>query len=273
MRLSELFQKVANNEGAGIVLQRIGKFRESAEAFENAGLWQRAAYCYERAGDNARAVEMRCRTEEPIRPQKQAASTIADGRNPFVLEDTGTQSQLGEQQNIQFDSDEATVAITDQAAQKIAIAEKVKEDPTTSRHWQVYAKSRFVEELSKAQKKAFWDIGSIVSYQKADTILAINSEASGMYFILEGEVSCQRKKAGNIIEVDTMTSPSTFGEFWLLIEAPSEVRFVAKSPVTVLQVARGDFNELLDKNGAIARILYKRFSRHLVAKLINSSKK
>ena len=60
----------------------------------------------------------------------------------------------------------------------------------------------------------------------------------------------------------------SFGELWLLMEQPTNVRFVSSEESQLLTIKRADFNELLDKNGAIARLLYKRFTSKLLKKLV-----
>ena len=52
------------------------------------------------------------------------------------------------------------------------------------------------------------------------------------------------------------------------MEQPTNVRFVSSEESQLLTIKRADFNGLLDKNGAIARLLYKRFTSKLLQKLV-----
>ena len=131
----------------------------------------------------------------------------------------------------------------------------------------------FLEELDFSQKKQLWDTGSTQAFLPGSVILDYHAEPAGVYFILSGEVACHRILDGRDTEVDTMKPSESFGEFWLLVEMATEVKFLAKTETRILVIDRQAFNQLLDKNGTIARKLYKRFTQKLVGKLITHQNK
>lgn len=115
-----------------------------------------------------------------------------------------------------------------------------------------------------------WKIGKSQNYLPGSIILDFEAEPAGVYFILSGEIACHRKKEGGIQVVDKIQSPATFGEFWLLVDLPSEVRFTAEKECQIHLVERAMFHDLMDRNGTIARKVYKRFTKRLVGKLLTS---
>jgi CRP-like cAMP-binding protein len=86
--------------------------------------------------------------------------------------------------------------------------------------------------------------------------------------IVQGSVACFKQVAGKETYVDQMGEAESFGELWLLADQPTAVRFVATKPTRIRVVGRDAFNELLDKDGTIARKVYKRFTLRLLKRLL-----
>ncbi|MBF0440794.1 MAG: cyclic nucleotide-binding domain-containing protein, partial [Oligoflexales bacterium] len=106
-----------------------------------------------------------------------------------------------------------------------------------------------------------------------DIIIEYNTEPRGIYFIISGVIEYFRKESGIERRVDRVVAPTSFGEFWLMIDSPTKVKIIAEEPCIVYLVSRESFNDLLDKNGAIARKLYKRFTERLINRFLISENK
>ena len=98
--------------------------------------------------------------------------------------------------------------------------------------------------------------------------LTYNDEPKGVYVIVQGSVSCYRVVNGKESYVDQMGESESFGELWLLADQPTAVRFVAAKNTRIRVVGRDTFNDLLDKDGLMARKLYKRFTMRLLKRLL-----
>lgn len=143
---------------------------------------------------------------------------------------------------------------------------------TTSKysHPPAFRAAKFFEDLDNEQIELIWELGYSKTYKKGDVVVDFNDEPKGVYFILTGEVSANRIVDGNEEEIDRMSAPSTIGEFWLLVDIPTQVKFISINQTLIHIIPREPFNSLLDKQGNIARKLYKRFTQRLIRKLLNN---
>lgn len=132
----------------------------------------------------------------------------------------------------------------------------------------VFDRSSFLHDLDQDQKGKLWEIGQTVTYDREETILTYNDEPTGIYIILAGAVRCFKQQGNKETYLDEMGETESFGELWLLAEHPSAVKFVANAQTSVHIIERGPFNALLDKDGAVARKLYKRFTHRLLRRLL-----
>ena len=143
---------------------------------------------------------------------------------------------------------------------------------TTSKysHPPAFRAAKFFEDLDNDQIELIWELGYSKTYKKGDVVVDFNDEPKGVYFILNGEISANRMMAGTEEEIDRMSAPSTIGEFWLLVDIPTQVKFISINQSLIHIIPREPFNSLLDKQGNIARKLYKRFTQRLIRKLLNT---
>ena len=133
---------------------------------------------------------------------------------------------------------------------------------------EVFNRSGFMQDLDNDQKQKLWNIGRTITYGKEETIITYNDEPGGIYIILTGNVNCYKQQGTKETYLDEMGEAESFGELWLLAEHPTAVKFVAKANTTVHIIERAGFTELLDKDGAVARKLYKRFTHRLLRRLL-----
>jgi tetratricopeptide (TPR) repeat protein len=133
----------------------------------------------------------------------------------------------------------------------------------------IFHSARFFSELDFEQKNKLWSIGETRVFAEGDTILDFNDEPSGVYVIVQGQIDVFRQVRSREKYVDRMREGESFGELWLLADQPTTVKFSAAKPVKVHVIERGPFDELMDKDGTLARKLYKRFTMRLLRRLLS----
>jgi tetratricopeptide (TPR) repeat protein len=131
-----------------------------------------------------------------------------------------------------------------------------------------FHKSKFLADLDADQKTKLWNIGYTASFGNGDVVLTYNDEPKGVYIITEGSVYVFRSQGGREQVIDTIGASESFGELWLLADQPTAVRFVAATPAKIRVITREAFTELLDKDGTIARKVYKKFTMRLLKRLL-----
>ena len=133
-----------------------------------------------------------------------------------------------------------------------------------------FHKIEFLQNLDYSQKNKIWDISQQLTFEKGDIIIDFNCETRGIYFLTTGSIEYY-KKSNDIEQMsDSAKAPTVFGELWLMVDLPTKVKIIAKEHCVIYLADRESFNDLLDKNGAIARKLYKRFTERLINKFIIS---
>lgn len=156
------------------------------------------------------------------------------------------------------------------------VAPRVARDPAGfDDNKTAFHKSKFLADLDVDQKNKLWSIGYTISYGNGDVVLTYNDEPKGVYIITEGSVYVFRSQGGREQVIDTIGASESFGELWLLADQPTAVRFVAATPAKIRVITREAFTELLDKDGTIARKVYKKFTLRLLKRLLapqNNSK-
>jgi CRP-like cAMP-binding protein/tetratricopeptide (TPR) repeat protein len=288
--LGALFSNVGAYEYSGMVYERMAEFDKAGESFEKGELFERAAYCYERAMNKTKATEMQImstqrgtrnitnskaadasRAPEPAKPKAPQKPV-----NPFSIQDTSTNAlvHMEGRGDAKAPSQPSVPLPTDAYLKKSSIADipsqPAKPEPDRAYNWDAFLQAEFLVDLSTPEQELLQDICKAREYPKGSVILEFDHEPIGIYFLLRGTISVwKRDGSGNEFEADKLEESDTFGELWLLMDQPSRVKFVAQSTVQVGWIKRADFEMLMDKNGAIARKLYKRYAMRLVTKLVN----
>ena len=139
--------------------------------------------------------------------------------------------------------------------------------------WSGLHDANFLQDLTTEQQKLFRDVGRVKKFEAEDVILDYQEEPIGIYFILEGMVRVHRMSNGVDTPIDSMKAPETIGKLWLFMDRPTEVKFVANEASVLFAIKRGDFMDVLDKNGTIARKVYKRITTSLIDKIVSTENK
>ncbi len=348
--LGEMFGSAGAYEYCGMVFERLGDFVRAAEAFKMQENFERAAYCYDRAGLKVQVTQMRIEIAKRGPTGKTPINQISPTNhvnNPFKMEETASRelnhhnangggdldSELQEKVEELEDTDRegpalpalsladvessynlAEMDIEDEvnrleipglkqhseqpsypssapifstasppgfskpvipsvsrSGNEVAlnIGQSPMESELDQRYWAGLHDSKFLADLTKEQQNLFKEIGDIREFQINEYILDYEDEPLGLYFILKGKIGVFKRINGIDTEIDTMESPETIGQLWLLVDRPSKVKFVAREQCRLFSVKRADFMGLLDNNGTIARKVYKRFTMTLLQKLLN----
>jgi tetratricopeptide (TPR) repeat protein len=291
-----IFYNGGNYEYAGMVFERLGDFTKAGESFEKAEDFERAAYCFERAKMNQKATDMRIKlassgpkssSKEPkAQPRKEEKH---NKQNPFEMgETTVNDSYINATAMVNNlpkpvsanaessipDAEAAFLNLGQEATGKVSVPDGPADSPHVNRDdgddylWQNFWNADFLSELTTEQKELFRGVGQRRSYPRGSLILDYDQDPAGIYFILAGMVQAYKRQEGNENMLDLIHPPETFGEFWLLFDQTSRVRFEAALDTEILTISRPDFLDILDKNGTVARKLYKRFTQRLVDKLL-----
>jgi tetratricopeptide (TPR) repeat protein len=295
--LGALFSNVGAYEYSGMVYERMAEFDKAGESFEKGELFERAAYCFERAMNKTKATEMQIMStqrgtrnitnskaaaaQSPSKPPEPAKPKAPPKpSNPFSIQDTSTDALVHAEAHTRMElkglhqNQGAVPSPTDAYLKQTAMVDPpkppVKDGPDKAYNWDAFLQAEFLVDLSTPEQELLQDICKAREYPKGSVILEFDHEPIGIYFLLRGTISVwKRDGSGNEFEADKLEESDTFGELWLLMDQASRVKFVAQSTVQVGWIKRADFEMLMDKNGAIARKLYKRYAMRLVMKLVN----
>jgi tetratricopeptide (TPR) repeat protein len=128
----------------------------------------------------------------------------------------------------------------------------------------IFCQTTFLADLNDEQRLNLWDLGTLRHVPKGEKILSYHEDPAGLYVILKGKVDCYKLVKESEVFLDQMKPPDSFGELWLLTDSPSSVKFIAAEGVTLRIIDRLQFIQLLDKDGAVARKLYKKLTSRLL---------
>ncbi|MCX6130932.1 MAG: cyclic nucleotide-binding domain-containing protein [Proteobacteria bacterium] len=287
--LGTLFSNIGAYEYSGMVYERMLEFDKAGDAFEKGELFERAAYCFERAHNKTRATEMQIMstqrgTRKVGKPHNQKVEVAPEKspsgkpNNPFSIQDTATNALHHNDAGSRTKPLPNVPNPTDAYLKKTSPAEVPKQaspapnetKPDNRFNWEAFQQADFLIDLSTPEQGLMQSICKAKEYPKGSIVLDYNFDPIGIYFLLRGNLSVwKRDKNGIEFEADRMQESDIFGEFWLLMDQPSQVKFVAQSNCQIGWITRADFEVLLDKNGSIARKLYKRYALRLIQKLLS----
>ncbi len=98
-----------------------------------------------------------------------------------------------------------------------------------------------------------------VHFEEGDELFREGDPGDTLYFVIEGEVRVS--KGGN--ELALLGERQVFGEMALLDSEPRSASIVSLSRLTLLRIARDDFNEILAEKTEIAQGVIKVLTRRL----------
>lgn len=262
-RLGEMFLRVQQHFLAGELYERLGSYERAAQYFEKADDKTRAASCYRKAGRNDRIDVM--------------ASAIGIDATQLASVNLGTEKKynrdvarlMGQYEVNESQDPPSDVSFNDRLP---AFSDAVMMNELRSSFYWL----PLFEELEFHHKSLLWEMSCNRDFEARQVILDFGKEADGLYVVLKGQIGCLRIQHGREQQVDQMGIKESFGELWLLTEMTSTVKFVALSATTIRVIPRNSFLGLMDKDGTLARKLYKNFTKSLLRRLLipqNNSEK
>ncbi len=282
--LGALFCNAGAYEYGGMVFERLEEFERAGDSFEKGELFERAAFCFERALNKQRATDMRIMAasrggSQLNRPSQSPAgappvpppSSKNAQLNPFSIRDTTTDFPEHLRPSNNSGIPNATDAYLNQNAPAATMSASRAEEKGGSANvnWENFYQAEFMLDLTTQEQDALRAICKTKDYPKGSIILDYNQEPLGIYFVLSGSLAIMKTDdEGRETALDMLQTSDTFGELWLLMDQPTKLKFVSRSACTLGWIKRADFEQLTDKNGAIARKLYKRYAIKLVSKLM-----
>lgn len=288
--LAAVFLRVSHFSYAGMVYERMESFDRAGDAFEKAEDFERSAYCFDRAGNPLKVKILRekaanSKSSISLKTPKQKKPSPS----PFALsevEETAEQEFAFQGGQDDHENDEKTEVLSEQE-RFLEPTNHVPTDAGDSSHEEevdvvpppepvsldksraIFHSARFFSDLDFAQKNKLWDIGHTRDFAEGEVILDFNDEAKGVYVIVKGHIDVYRLVRDREKYVDRMRESESFGELWLLADQPTSVKFVAAKDVKVHIIERCPFDDLMDKDGTVARKLYKRFTTRLLRRLLS----
>ncbi len=284
--LGALFCNAGAYEYGGMVYERLEEFERAGDSFEKGELFERAAFCFERAMNKQRATDMRIMAASrgggsskanippsPSAPPGPGARASAI-ENPFSIRDTHTDFAEVRAQ-VASAIPQASDAYLNQGqrpAPTPGLPDEAKASSASPVNWENFYQAEFLLDLTTQEQEALRSICKTKDYPKGSIILDYNQEPLGIYFVLSGSLAIMKiDDEGRETALDMLQTSDTFGELWLLMDQPTKLKFVSRSACQLGWIKRADFEQLTDKNGAIARKLYKRYAVKLVSKLMNDA--
>ena len=303
--LGEVFERSGSFEYAGMIFERLNSYERAGESFAKAEDFERAAYCFERCNNKQRATEMRIKLAEvgPGRPRQThiEVKDVPNGKplppqpvNPFTIEET---TIYDSQKTSNKQDQRATLVLpeapsfpqdipdpkqahlnsshshpVDEKPSVATIELKMPDLPSPGFNWDGFYSSEFLIDLTKDQKDLFREVGRTQSYPRGSMILDYNDEPKGIYFVISGAVMTKKVVGGEEKNLEILHSPAYFGELWVLIDRPSQIKVEAHTEVQLVTISRADVLDIMDKHGTIARNLYRRFTQKLISRLLTHEK-
>ena len=113
--------------------------------------------------------------------------------------------------------------------------------------------------LNKRQLRSLAKVTGVVRFEPAKTIVKEGSRDRSFYVILEGSVTVQIGSRN----VAHLEAGQFFGEMAILDGDPRVASVIADSPTTCLDLAGGDFVDLLSREPTLAVTLLRELARRL----------
>lgn len=135
---------------------------------------------------------------------------------------------------------------------------------------EAFERCRFLDDFSQEQKHLLWSLGQSLAVDAGAAILNFQESPVGLYVITQGTVTCHRMVGAQETYLESIGPGDSFGELWLLTDLPTTVSFRAKEAATLRVIPRNQFSSFLEKDGVIARKVYKRFTNRLLKSLLKS---
>lgn len=253
-RLGEMFSRVKHHQLAAELFERMGSYERAGQYFERADDPTRAASCYAKAGMGSGAARQHwaegigINEEDLLADSLSKRNDVARLMGPYEV-GIASESPLNSppEPGLHLSSD------------------AVMMDELRS----IFYKLPLFDDLEFGQRSSLWEVSTIREFEKGQVLLDFGKEAAGLYIVMKGQVACLRRVSGKEHKVDQIGAQECFGELWLLTEMLTGVKFVALSPVVLRLIPRSRFLELLDKDGTLARKLYKTFTKSLLKRLLS----
>jgi serine/threonine protein phosphatase PrpC len=118
-------------------------------------------------------------------------------------------------------------------------------------------------ELTMAELVKVYGVLHQVSVEAGKAIIREGDPSGHLFVITEGSVSVEREGA----KIASLGPGSHFGEMALLNQKPRSATVIAERPTTLLQLAREDFHELMQREPGIATKFLWKFAQTLSLRL------
>lgn len=231
--LAALFREADQHRYAGMVYEQMGDFSSAAQSFEHCNEFERASYCWNRAGDRNQA-KLAAAKKGTAHPKIEGLSAVQNPKSSlqagvFAIEANTTQAQ---------------------------------QEPTVANDRVIFNTCVLFEGLDSQQLQKIWNVVTMEVVNPGTSIYAKSDKPRGIYIVMDGVV--ERRLATHEGSSWTLKPADSFGQNWVLAEQIDQGIYEAKSPCRLLFVDQAKFIGLLEQDGRMAYQVYKAFTARLL---------
>jgi tetratricopeptide (TPR) repeat protein len=259
---------------AGMIYERLNDFARAAECFERGGDNERAIYCWERGGNSERVNQLR---KNPVSPKAKAAA-----KHQFSVSDvTEANADAGERtallpssdappsasapkgvatgrQGLTLDDTSSAGFLAPRSAPIIpSPSAPASHDAHNPEDHDLFLSLETLESLTLAHRDALFTEGSTFPVAAGKVVVGADTRGPGLFIVLKGRA---RVYMNNGTE-DTVAAGQFFGESWFVEDRPLPDRAIADADSRVFWIAKASLEGLMDRDGSLARRLYKDLTR------------
>lgn len=242
---------------AGMVYEQMGDYSAAAQSFEVCNEFERASYCWDRAGDRTRAKLASSKAgKQPL--ETMSFSNDADSKTQVVADTSGSlvfqpdsESKLAPSQSVR-----AGVFAIEPTGTKLPVS-----GPSTATNDQdrkIFDTCNLFEGLEPHQLQNIWDIKRIERLDAGNELYNLPGEPDGLYIVLEG--SLERTNLDPDYAPSELQPGDHFGENWVLANQSEQALFKAKEHCRLLILQHAKFIGVLEADGRLAYSVYKSFT-------------
>ena len=129
--------------------------------------------------------------------------------------------------------------------------------------------------LSKDDMQRFANISQKISFQDEDVLIHEGAVGSVVYIIIKGKLKVmlpqkiKGKEAYRITNIllNNLRAGDCFGEYSLFDGKPTSATVIAAEPVEVIKIQGSDFQQIIDNDDRIAKVIYLNMLKILIERL------
>lgn len=290
-RLAEAFGQAGLPKYAGMVLEQMSAFDRAGECFAQAGEQERAAYCFERAGlmDRARQVREQANVSHaPVADDgEERTSVVASAAPPPAAPASGDAPTIGTTKtrsviSLSLADDTPPPVITPASSPRPVVTPPPPPPPpppsivpsaaprpapipiainigAPDEDRMAFDALPCCAELTADQRQSLWSIGTVTTAAPGITVYGDGSGSPSLFVLLQGHARVTYES--DALTPKQVASGHIIGAGWFLESPIVPLRVEAEGSCRFFTVPKDTLERLMDRDGALARRLYKELTR------------